>query len=159
MISGTVGAATEASLEGIPGIAFSGDSGSQVGWTTSTQTYQRVYADLSTIVTQALLASGAPYLPAGTWLNVNYPEVDGNTCNSADEFRFVLSRINAATVFTAPDVETCGSDRLPTETAVVDAEGCYASVSVGDASDKTTTGAENQAVVLAKLEAIFSCLP
>jgi 5'-nucleotidase len=42
-ISGTVGAAVEAVQEGIPAIAFSGASGSQVGYTTTTQNYQTVY--------------------------------------------------------------------------------------------------------------------
>lgn len=159
MISGTVGAATEASLEGIPGIAFSGTSGSQVAWTTATQTYQTVYAELSTNVTQTLLASGTPYLPDGIWLNVNYPTVSSTTCSSAARFKFVLSRINTATIFTGDDVETCGSTRLPTESSVVGTSGCFASISVGVASNKLDASADDQATVLAKLQSILSCLP
>lgn len=159
LISGTVGAATEASLEGIPGIAFSGTSGSQVAWTTATQTYQTVYAELSTNVTQTLLASGAPYLPDGIWLNVNYPTVSSTTCSSAAQFKFVLSRINTATIFTGDDVETCGSTRLPTESSVVGTSGCFASISVGVASSKSDASADDQATVLAKLQSILSCLP
>lgn len=159
LISGTVGAATEASLEGISGIAFSGSSGSQVAWTTATQIYQSVYADLSTNVTQTLVASGKPYLPDGIWLNVNYPDVTSSTCSSAAQFKFVLSRINSATIFTAKDVTTCGSNRLPTETSVVDTNGCFASISVGVASNKSDASADDQATVLAKLQSILSCLP
>ncbi|KAJ4421728.1 hypothetical protein N0V82_003572 [Gnomoniopsis sp. IMI 355080] len=159
LISGTVGAATEASLDGVPGIAFSGTTGSQVAWTTATQIYQSVYADLSTNVTQTLLASGAPYLPNGIWLNVNYPAVSSSTCSSAAQFKFVLSRIYSATFLTGDDVTSCGSNRLPTESSVVGTSGCFASISVGDASDKTDASASDQATVLAKLQPILSCLP
>lgn len=159
LISGTVGAATEASLEGIPGLAFSGDTGSQVAWTTATQSYQTAYAQLATNVTQTLVASGKPYLPSGTWLNVNFPASSSSSCASASDFKFVLSRIFAATIFTPDDVVTCGSDRLPEESDVVDTEGCYASVSLGVARTKLDANATQQAVVLAKLQSILSCLP
>ena len=159
LISGTVGAATEASKEGIPGIAFSGTTGSQTAWNTPVQTYQTVYADLSTNVTQTLVASGKPYLPSNIWLNVNFPAVSGSTCSSPKDFKFVLSRINTANGSTPPDVETCGSTRLPTETSVVDTAGCYASISVGVATTKADATAANQAVVLGKLKSILSCLP
>ena len=159
LVSGTVGAATEASKEGIPGIAFSGTTGSQVAWTTTTQTYQTVYADLCTNVTQTLVASAKPYLPAGIWLNVNYPAVSSTTCSSPFDFEFVLSRINTASSSTAPDVETCGSTRLPTETTVVKTSGCYASISVGVTTTKADANATEQAVVFGKLKSILSCLP
>ena len=159
LVSGTVGAATEAAKEGVPAIAFSGTTGSQTGYTAPVQTYMTVYASLSTHVTQTLVASGKPYLPSGIWLNVNFPAVSGSTCPSPAGFKFVLSRINSATSGTAPDVQTCGSTRLPTETAVVGTAGCYASISVGNAADKTDANATEQAVVLDKLQGILSCLP
>ncbi|KAK2611598.1 hypothetical protein N8I77_004931 [Diaporthe amygdali] len=159
LISGTVGAATEAALEGIPAIAFSGTSGSQVSYTTATQTYQTVYAQLSTNVTTTLIDSGKPYLPSGIWLNVNYPTVSSSTCSSASRFKFVLSRINSASSSTAADVSTCGSTRLPTESSVVGTSGCYASISVGVASNKQDATAAAQAVVLGKLQSMLSCLP
>ncbi|KAF6236427.1 hypothetical protein HO173_005519 [Letharia columbiana] len=159
LISGTVGAATEASKEGIPAIAFSGTTGSQTGYTAPVQTYMTVYADLSTNVTQSLVASGKPYLPSDIWLNVNFPAVNCSTCSSPADFKFVLSRINSATSSTAKDVNTCGSTRLPTETTVVDTAGCYASISVGNAVAKTDANATEQAVVLEKLRSILSCLP
>ncbi|KAG6362659.1 hypothetical protein INS49_007751 [Diaporthe citri] len=159
LISGTVGAAAEAALEGIPAIAFSGTSGSQVSYTTATQTYQTVYAQLSTNVTTTLVDSGKPYLPDGIWLNVNYPTVSSSTCTSASRFNFVLSRINSASSSTAADVRTCGSTRLPTESTVVGTSGCYASISVGVASNKKDAAAAQQDVVLQKLQSILSCLP
>lgn len=155
--SGTVGAAVEAVKEGIPAIAFSGRSGSAISYTEPTPLYAQIYADLATNITMTIIDSGKPYLPDGVWLNVNFPDVNDNTCNDVSEFRFVLSRINPG--FLSPDdVETCGSDRLPTERAVVDA-GCYVSISPGDADDKTTVDAERQAVVLEKLRGLLSCLP
>ncbi|MCJ1234146.1 hypothetical protein MMC14_002104 [Varicellaria rhodocarpa] len=158
--SGTVGAATAAAKEGIPAIAFSGTTGVQTAWTAPLETYMTVYATLSATITQALVATGKPYLPTNTWLNVNYPAVNGSTCASAADFKFVLSRINAALPGAAPDVQTCGSTRLPTETTVVSTKGgCYASVSVGVATTKVDASAAQQGVVLGKLKGMLACLP
>ena len=120
-----------------------------------------VYADLSTTITQALVSSGKPYLPSGYWLNVNYPAVTSSSCSSVSDFKFVLSRINPAIpILTPDDVKTCNNGgRLPTESHVVDTEGCYASISVGVATTKLDAGAKQQAVVLKKLRSILSCLP
>jgi len=160
LISGTVGAATEAVKEGVPAIAFSGTTGSQLSYTTSpVPGYASVYATLSTNVTQTLLASGTPYLPSGVWLNVNYPAVDSSSCSSASDFQFVLSRINSADSSTPDDVNTCGTTRLPTETSVVGTNGCYASISVGIATSKADATADQQSTVMAKLKSILSCLP
>ena len=145
--------------EGVPSIAFSGTTGSQTAYTAILQTYVNIYADLSTNVTQCLIGSGKPYLPSGIWLNVNFPAVDSTTCASPADFKFVLSRINSAESSTPADVVTCGSTRLPTESTVVDTEGCFASISVGEATSKEDAEASAQAVVLGKLETILSCLP
>lgn len=158
-ISGTVGAATEAAKEGIPAIAFSGTTGSQISYTAAQQPYITVYGDLSTNVTQTLAATAKPYLPSNIWLNVNYPSVSSSTCSSPTKFKFVLSRINSAGSGTAADVNTCGSTRLPTETTVVNTSGCYASISVGVATTKGDATAAQQAVVLGKLKKLLSCLP
>lgn len=159
--SGTVGAATEAAKEGIPAIAFSGSTGSQTAWDAAPESYEEVYADLSTNVTQTLVASGTPYLPDGIWLNVNYPKVSGGSCDNVADYKFVLSRIHEAIPVVSPvDVVTCGNGgRLPTETSVVDTSGCYASISVGKATWKTDADAGNQQIVLDKLSSILSCLP
>ena len=159
MISGTVGAATEAAKEGIPAIAFSGTTGSQISYTAAQQTYILVYSDLSVNVTQTLASTTKPYLPSNIWLNVNYPAVSSNSCSSPSQFKFVLSRINSASSSTAADVNTCGSTRLPTETSVVGTSGCYTSISVGVATTKGDASAAQQAVVLGKLKSILSCLP
>lgn len=143
--------------EGIPAIAFSGTTGTQISYTEDTPLYAQVYADLSTNITMALIDSGKPYLPDGIWLNVNFPAVSDNTCSKVSDFRFVLSRINIG--FLSPaDVETCGDTRLPTERHVVSSDGCYVSISPGDV-DKLTADADVQAVVLKKLGHMLSCLP
>ncbi|PYH49792.1 5'/3'-nucleotidase SurE [Aspergillus saccharolyticus JOP 1030-1] len=160
--SGTVGAATyAANTAGIPAIAFSGATGSQTAWNVSSvPLYSEVYAQLATKLTDELIAGGTPYLPDNVWLNVNFGAVtDGESCTTADDFKFVLSRIHTAIpLITADDVETCGSTRLPTETTVVDTDGCYASVSVGVASDKLDADATVQAVVLDRLSSLLTCL-
>lgn len=115
-------------------------------------------ATLATNLTNALLATSTPYLPASVYLNVNFPSTSG-TCTSASRFKFVLSRVNAASSSAAADVSICGSTRLPTESRVVGTSGCYVSVSVGNAATKGDSTAANQAVVLGKLKGILSCLP
>ena len=156
-VSGTVGAATEASKEGIPGIAFSGTSGSQISYTTSPQDpYIGIYADLATNLTQTLVASGKPYLPSTTWLNVNFAAVTPGSCDSAATFQFILTRIYNIGIIGNIDIDTCGVKRLPDEKSVV-GKGCYASVSVGKADTKLDASAKEQAVVLAKLKPILSC--
>ena len=107
-----------ASTGGVPAIAFSGSSGSQVSYTTTpVPAYSTIYASLATRLTNAVLASGAPYLPSNVYLNVNFPSASGS-CNSAAAFKFVLSRVNSAGSGAAADVSTCGSTRLPTESKV-----------------------------------------
>jgi len=50
------------------------------------------------------------------------------------------------------DLETCGNgDVLTKESDVVDTEGCYASVSVGRASDENDGSSRVEAIVLEKL--------
>lgn len=157
-----MGAATEAAKEGIPAIAFSGTTGSQIAYSTApVPNYVPVYAALSTHLTQTLIASGKPYLPSNVWLNVNFPAASSTSCSSAAAFKFVLSRINSATSGTPKDVSTCGgSTRLPTESTVVGTKGgCFASVSVGIASTKADASAQQQGVVLGKLGGLLGCLP
>lgn len=156
-ISGTVGAACEAAKEGIPAIAFSGSTGSQTAWTAAPETYETVYAELSLNVTETLLASGAPYLPSGIFLNVNFGNVGSDSCTSASDFSFVLSRIYQST---GGDVVTCDNGGyLPTESNVIGSSGCWASISVGVASTKLDASESDQAIVLGKLGSILSCLP
>ncbi|KAL2123645.1 hypothetical protein VTJ04DRAFT_10 [Mycothermus thermophilus] len=157
--SGTIGAAVFAAKERkIPAIAFSGLSGGNLAWnTTPVPERSTLYAELATILTNAVIESGKPYLPEDVFLNVNFPTV-GNKCNKASQFKWVLSRINIG-LFSAPDIQHCGSTRLPMEAAVVLSDGCYISVSVGDARDKTTAPKEKQAIVRDKLQGLLTCLP
>ncbi|KAL2021742.1 hypothetical protein VTK56DRAFT_6685 [Thermocarpiscus australiensis] len=158
--SGTVGAAVYAAKEEkIPAIAFSGASDGNLPWNTSPEPQRSlVYAQLATTLTNAVIASGTPYLPEDVFLNVNFPEVTGD-CTQASAFKWVLSRIDPHGFLSTPDVEICGSTWLPTEESVMDADGCYVSISVGDVNDKTTASADKQAVVLEKLQSMLTCLP
>ncbi|KAL0952767.1 hypothetical protein HGRIS_006995 [Hohenbuehelia grisea] len=162
MISGTVGAASEAALEGIPSVAFSGASGSQVSYTTlqsdpnaSSTTTARIYANLTAHFAQVLVASGAPILPRGISVNVNFPST--SSCQSESSFRWVFTRILANS--RATDVTTCGTNHLPVESDVVRGSGCSVSVSVFNASTKADVDAATQGVVLRKLAALpLSCV-
>ncbi|KAF7297220.1 SurE domain-containing protein [Mycena indigotica] len=164
LISGTVGAATEAVLEGFPAIAFSGGSGSQVSYTTlesdPTSTTSRaalLYADLSIPLVNQLLSTPKPFLPGGILLNVNFPSLTSN-CTAASAFKYVLARINPASSGTPPDVSTCGTTRLPTENSIISrSTECLVSVSVMQASNKGDATAGNQTFVLEKLSPILSC--
>ncbi|OLN97541.1 Acid phosphatase [Colletotrichum chlorophyti] len=159
--SGTVGAAAYAAAEkGIPAIAFSGINKGVLPWNTSpVPAHSTIYGELAARLVDRIVAGGAPYLPPNVFLNVNMPEITDTQCNHTEQFRWVLSRINWP-IFSGPDVGTCGSkDRLPVENSVIDTKGCYVSVSVGDATDKTTASREQQQIVLDRLGDFLSCLP
>jgi 5'/3'-nucleotidase SurE len=156
--SGTVGGAVYAARRGIPAIAFSGATSGNLPWNTSpVPARSTVYAQLAGMFVEKFLKSGNGTLPSATWINVNFPKIQGD-CTSPDKFKWVMSRINPGVV-SAKDVTTCGKDRLPTESDVVDTKGCYIAVSVGDAADKTTADKYRQEEVLKKLDGFFSCLP
>ncbi|KAF3798359.1 hypothetical protein GCG54_00009635 [Colletotrichum gloeosporioides] len=159
LVSGTVGTAVFASNErNIPAIAFSGASTGTLAWNTSpVPARSAVYGELAKRLVDKIVSGGAPYLPEKVWLNVNFPAVTDTSCNNADDFKWVLSRINPVTL--NPDVGTCGSsDRLPWENTVVGTAGCYISISVGD-SNKSTAPKEKQQPVLDRLGSFLSCLP
>lgn len=157
--SGTVGAATFAAKnKKIPAIAFSGASSGNLAFNTSPEPLRStLYAELATTLTNAVVASGQPFLPEDVFLNVNFPKAEGQ-CTQASQFKWVLSRINIG-VFSDKDTELCGKTRLPTETSVAGTDGCFISVSVGDANDKTTAAADKQAIVAKKLQRMLTCLP
>ncbi|KAJ4148529.1 hypothetical protein LMH87_002994 [Akanthomyces muscarius] len=158
--SGTVGAAAYAAHTArIPALAFSGADDGRLRWDTSpVPKVSEVYAQLATNLTNAVVAAGKPYLPDDVFLNVNFPDVD-DSCPDAASFKWVLSRINPG-IFSPKDVQWCGGDRLPTEHHVHDQKGCYVSVSIGDAKDKTTSNdVAKQQAVLDKLKSMLTCLP
>ncbi|KAJ1334041.1 5'/3'-nucleotidase [Microdochium nivale] len=157
--SGTIGAAAESVRNhGVPALAFSGFTATHAAWSAAPAPPEAIlYAELALKLTTAVVASGAPYLPAGVFLATNFPRVSSR-CSKVDDFQFVLTRINPGG-FTGPDAPHCGGDtRLPTETEVVlNPRGCYVSVSVADAADKTTAPSDKQAAVLEKLGDFLTC--
>lgn len=161
--SGTVGAASYAAHNaGIPALAFSGKSGDPTAWNASSSypLTSQVYAQLATKVTDRVLKAGTPYLPEDVWLNVNFPEASKSKCSSAEDFKFVLSRIfDHVPLVSDDDIEICGDDHLPSETGVVNTDGCYASISVGNAESKRDANATMQGVVHGKLGDLLTCLP
>ncbi|KAJ4481139.1 sure-like protein [Lentinula aciculospora] len=161
-ISGTVGAACEAAKEGIPSTAFSAAGLSQVSFTDLSNpdadtSAAFVFSQLSVNFVDALLASPPPFLPPGISINVNYPASTSSSCTSPSEFSFILTRIAPSNSVT--DVETCGTDHLPGESSVVAMNGCFASVSVMNATTKADVDATTQAFVLNRLGDFLSCLP
>ncbi|KAH8177100.1 survival protein surE domain-containing protein [Sarocladium implicatum] len=154
--TGTSAAAWAARKRGIPAIAFSGGSWWLVQYKEPALHRSLVYADLATNLTNKIIGGGKPYLPKNVFLNVNFPAV-GPGCNKTEDVKWVLSRVNVGW-FSKPDVHWCGDDRLPTERDV-SREGCYASISIGDAKDKTTINDDRQAEVLARLMDWLVCLP
>lgn len=165
LISGTVGATTEAAKEGIPAIAFSGAGGEQVSFTASiaNNTYAPVYAALAAKLTGALLEGAAlrpfdPILPKDIWLNVNFAASTATNCTKSEDYKFIFTRINTANTTTPADVETCNNrGRLPDEVTVLGLGKCFATVSAGNATDKLDVSRENQEFALVRLESILSC--
>lgn len=158
--SGTVGAACEAALEGIPSAAFSASTASQISFTTlntdpnsALSISARIYADLTTTFTTTLLAAGRPILPPGISVNVNFSPTPN--CMSVGAFRFVPTRIAANdNVIDAP---VCATEHLPAERGVVTGPGCFVSVSVMNAASKGDVDAATQAIVFEKLSPILTC--
>ncbi|KAL5514055.1 hypothetical protein ACEPAG_2816 [Sanghuangporus baumii] len=163
--SGTVGAAIEAAKEGFPSIAFSGSGGAIVSFTTLSQpssstTTANVFASIGLKFVQALLAQqvsvSSPILPKNVSPNVNYPAATG-ACINPDAFSFVLTRINTASSNTPTDVDTCGTNRLPTESSTVAQNGCFVSLSVTNATTKGDVDSATQAFVLDRLGDFLTC--
>lgn len=158
--SGTVGAAVWAVEQaGIPAIAFSGVSGERTAWNAPAPLSAQLYADLALNITNTIIKSGKPYLPAHTYLNVNFPAVSDSSCNKASDFKFVMTRINTG-LFSQRDAQHCGTTRLPWEADVLYIRGgkCFVTISPGDAKDKTTLNdAGLQAQIINKLQPILSC--
>jgi len=156
--SGTVGAATKAISMGVPAIAFSGAGGTQHIFTEA-DPVANTYAQVSTKLVNAVVSSGAPYLPSGIGLNVNLPLSDNTTCTDPADFKFVLSSIFPGAT---TDATQCGSDQLPTESDVANAGGCYVSVSVFEPHFlviKSNADEASQETVKSKLSSILACLP
>ncbi|KAJ1326154.1 5'/3'-nucleotidase [Microdochium nivale] len=158
LFSGTVGAAVYAAKDArIPALAFSGKSDGVLAWNTSPIPLRSTfYAQIADKLTNAVIASGVPYLPENVFLNINLPAVEGS-CTSLASVKYVLTRINIG-LFSPRDANHCGSTRLPSEFDVINRSGCYVTISVGDAKDKSTASAAQQQVVIDKIGSLLSCI-
>lgn len=119
--------------------------------TSSTVLAARAYADLSVQFLAAVFSQtpqSPPLLPSNVILNVNFPELSADC--QAEDVRWVLTRAFPLIVGN-PDVTTCNNGGvLPQEGDVVQG-GCYASVSVLDATSKLDVSSVDQADVLQRL--------
>lgn len=160
LVSGTVGAAVYAAKTAqIPAIAFSGGNGDATAWNVPTPLHSKVYADLALNITTTIVNGGKPFLPANVFLNVNFPDVSATKCSSASQFKYIFTRIYSG-ITSPPDADWCGTTRLPWEVTTVNKDGCYVTISPGDANDKTDVNdvaVQNQ--IINKLKPILSCLP
>lgn len=155
-MSGTIGAAVYAVNEGIPAIAFSGRTKGRLAFDQETPLHTKIYAELASNLTQVIISSGEPYLPTGVFLNVNFPRVQKGHCDDINDFKFVMTRITPG-ILSSDDHRMCDNHgRLPMERKVI-YNGCFVTVSPGDAHDKTTVDAERQKIVVAKLGSLLSC--
>ena len=161
-----VGALTRAVENGVSAIAFSGAHGDPVSWLSNERTDISAYSSLALHVTNMFLRNPKnprPYLRDNIWLNVNFPRIDDLTCNQAPrDFKYVLSRIldpADSEVDVLPDVEHCGSRRLPLEKKVIETEGCYVSITVAWADSKSDASADEQRDFRDMLGGALACLP
>ena len=156
------GAACEAAKEGIPAIAFSGQSTRQVSYTTL-QSDPNSLATIAALVNSQLTVDFVNALlegdddvivPEDTIININTSDV--TDCTDPDAFDFIFTR-NLADP-TATDVVVCGTNHLPVEADVINADGCFVTISVISATTKTDVDAATQQVVFDRVQDILSCL-
>jgi len=171
LISGTVGATTAASLAGIPAIAFSGASGTQISYVDppSNATYAQVYAELSARFTHQLLEGaradvllGGRILPQNIWINVNFSPSPSTTnsgaCTKSASYKYIFTRINNSTT-PGSDLNICGNrGTLQTENEIMAKEGCWVTVSVGEAVGKMDVDKDVQRGVYEKVVGLLSCV-
>ncbi|KAJ3555083.1 hypothetical protein NP233_g12290 [Leucocoprinus birnbaumii] len=164
-ISGTDHAAMEAANLGVPAIAFSGASGSQVSYTvldtnptSSAVVAAGIYNQLTVRLVETLLnttADQAQILPPGTVVNVNYPSV--SNCPSASDFKWVFTRTLPAAAGTV-DVNICGNGGvLADERTAIAVAGCWTTVSVFSSATLGDVDATTQQAVVEALQPILSC--
>ncbi|KAF5347262.1 hypothetical protein D9756_009888 [Leucocoprinus leucothites] len=169
--SGTVGAAGEAAIEGIPSFAFSGASGSSVSYTTltsdpngSSTVSANVYSSLILKFLSTYLSGGSatPIVPSGFTININF-SLTGSCGNSVNKFKWIATRLVRST--SGVDTTRCGTNNLPDETTVSilgdilgSISGCVATVSVIDANTKADAPAAAQKAVFDRLDSILTCI-
>ncbi|OTB10470.1 hypothetical protein K445DRAFT_70293, partial [Daldinia sp. EC12] len=149
--SGTVGAAAfSTEIFSAPAIDFSGTSEGRLPWNAAEVPLRSItYAKIATKFMNAITDSGIPYLPIRTFLNVNFPKVEGDYTDS-DKFKWVLSRFGPAA---ADEIRRRNlmTYYLTTETSVIYASDCHISISAGHSTDNSTARVEDEAVVLDRL--------
>ncbi|KAH8101315.1 sure-like protein [Cristinia sonorae] len=169
LISGTVGAAVEGEKQGVPSLAFSGVTNTRVSYKTlqsepnSPGTLSAItYADLTTHFVQTLLKgtpSGQRLVPNGAIINTNYPALSfalGSKCSKPEDIKWVFSRLFQANDIFDHDIDTgCGTgNKLPDGKAVVESEGCFASVVVLNSGTKLQAGEDAQTAVFKSLSGL-----
>lgn len=150
---------TEASTDSLtklvflPAIAFSGRSRKSHPFT---PLRSQIYADIATNVTITILNSGAPYLPDDTFLIVNLPDVDHDSCNN--QFKFVLTRLHNSYGWTSEDQYSDAHIRMHQETRpeVRENRDCYVFISAGKGSDGDATESWQLENVAERLKSILS---
>jgi 5'-nucleotidase len=156
-------AAAAGALLGFPSIAFSGATAAQISYTTlitdPTSKFSlaaATYDNLTlTFLHTFLTNSEDPILPPGTTLNVNYPGTEN--CPTVSSISWIFTRITVPSEGTR-DVESCGKTQLTDELATI-RSGCYATISVFNATTIEDVDPHTQAFVLRKLQGLLSCLP
>ncbi|KAI0077995.1 sure-like protein [Panus rudis PR-1116 ss-1] len=149
--SGTVGAACEAVLEGIPAIAVSG--GLTRGLTFGYTTLDDPDLQLTTNLVKALVAGRIrPLLRPNISINVNYGNVLDTDCLNVSNWKWVATRLIPAPTIT--DLQPpCLLLHMPAEATVQATAGCWATVSVIDA--RTKLDESNATEVTAVLDRLF----
>ncbi|KAF9440267.1 sure-like protein [Macrolepiota fuliginosa MF-IS2] len=164
--SGTCRAAAQAVMLGVPAVAFSGFTASQISYTTletdrtsnltlAALTYDTLTVRLVDLLLKPFTAHGAEILPPGVVININYPPTAN--CSSVDDFQWIFTRLAPATNATK-DVETCGNRGVLTdELTAIQVPGCWITASVYNAVTVKDVDAETQRKVLHKLAPLLSC--
>lgn len=167
------GAASRSILEGTPAVSFSGSDASnkREAWTdlvtaptSPSIVAARAYSKLTTTFLKTLFAqpnADSGLLPNTTLVNVNYPPITSNCSVTPETIKWVLARAYSPIIeWKGKDVSTCGNNgQLPLATDVLGkTSGCYATVTVLNASTKGDATSDVQADVLQRLAGLgFSC--
>ncbi|KAF5345809.1 hypothetical protein D9756_010878 [Leucocoprinus leucothites] len=164
-ISGTDHAAMEAANLGVPAIAFSGATGSQVSYTaletdptSAAIVATGIYNKLTVRLVETLLKTTekkAEILPPRTVVNVNYPST--TNCSSAEHFKWVFTRTVPAPAGTV-DVDICRNGGvLVDERTAFAVPGCWVTVSVFSSVTLDDVDAATQRAVVDVLKPLLRC--
>ncbi len=115
----------------------------------------KVYTSLVLKFISTYLAGGSSYsiAPAGYSVNINFSST-GSCSNDANNYKWIATRLLKSAMDS--DTTRCDSKNLPDETTVSGA-GCYATVSVFDATTKGDAPAAAQKAVFDRLDTLLAC--